>query len=125
MPSGHSNFAFCLVFWYVLETIYTSRQAAFRKTLSFRVERFLVLTFGIITPYSRVFLNYHSEKQVLVGATIGTLNALFCFFVFRKLMRNPNSFLSKWVARKEAAGRIVNQYKDDALYYGKQTAKSE
>ena len=46
-----------------------------------------VITLAVVVATSRVYLHYHTTKQVLVGATAGSLFAVFWFAVTEWLRR--------------------------------------
>ena len=75
-PSNHSCFFTCILFWFILEELYTP------KILQFKYKSVLIL-FGIIYPfilYSRYYLNYHSIGQIFGGFIFGIFFAIVWFF---------------------------------------------
>ena len=54
--------------------------------LLFKRRFYTVTIFGwaIITAYSRIYLGVHYPFDVLGGTVVGTLSALFCFWILNK-----------------------------------------
>ncbi|OAA77536.1 dolichyl pyrophosphate phosphatase [Akanthomyces lecanii RCEF 1005] len=101
MPSSHAQFVF---FWSVALTLVLlvrhrpatskskSKAAANNSSRSSSriVERLAVSAVSLVlaaaTAWSRIYLNYHTPKQVLVGSSVGVLSAV-AWFVGTALLR--------------------------------------
>lgn len=92
MPSSHAQFVF---FWSVALSLFllvrhrpTSKS---NKNNSRIVERLTVsavsLALAAATAWSRIYLNYHTPKQVFVGSTVGALTAV-AWFIFTAVLRS-------------------------------------
>ncbi len=98
MPSSHAQFVF---FWSVALTLVllvrhrptASKSKAGRLPASNSriVERLTVSAASLVlasaTAWSRIYLNYHTPKQVLVGSSVGVLTAV-AWFVFTAVLRS-------------------------------------
>lgn len=95
MPSSHAQFVF---FWSVSLALFllvrhqptTSRRKNGASGGSRIVERLSItavsLALAAATAWSRIYLNYHTPKQVLVGSVTGALTAV-AWFVFTAVLR--------------------------------------
>ncbi|KAJ6782975.1 hypothetical protein PWT90_08354 [Aphanocladium album] len=102
MPSSHAQFVF---FWSVALSLFllvrhrpasssspssSSSPRAKKSTNSRIVERLalsaLSLALAAATAWSRIYLNYHTPKQVFVGSAVGVLTAV-AWFVFTAVLR--------------------------------------
>jgi membrane-associated phospholipid phosphatase len=81
-PSGHSTTAFAMA-----------------AILSFSVKNknysILFLISAILVGYSRIYLAQHFLDDVLAGAMIGVLSAIFCWMFFDKMFRRLLSYKRK------------------------------
>ena len=70
MPSNHAQFISYLIIFYVFQLSFNSKYL----TTSYKMFYiFILISIGAIVCYSRVYLNYHTIDQVLVGCFIGAL----------------------------------------------------
>lgn len=98
MPSSHAQFVF---FWSVAlslvllvrhrpATTSNSKSRAAGNDSSRIVERLAVSALSLVlaaaTAWSRIYLNYHTPRQVLVGSSVGVLSAV-AWFVATALLR--------------------------------------
>ncbi|ATY58313.1 dolichyl pyrophosphate phosphatase [Cordyceps militaris CM01] len=94
MPSSHAQFVF---FWSVALTLVllvrhrpTTLNGS-KPTNSRIVERLAVsaasLALAAATAWSRIYLNYHTPKQVLIGSSVGALTAV-AWFVLTAALRS-------------------------------------
>jgi len=96
LPSGHSAFAGALMVWFILEWTMFHELASFKTSRHYSKIRNIIIIFAPVNPISRNFLNYHSEKQVLVGFIEGSVWA-FMFFYFVILMHKNSA--DSWSSR--------------------------
>jgi len=103
MPSSHAQFmAFFSVYFTLFlllrhhpPTRITNRSSAAISPkfpfLSARAQYFLVsiavLLQAALVAFSRIYLNYHTPRQVLAGCLAGTMSALACFLL-TSVMKN-------------------------------------
>jgi len=80
LPSGHSSFASFFMTWLILEGIYISEHASFKKEKYYIHLRNIGIFFSPLVPISRFFLNYHTVKQICAGMIIGFFVAVTCFY---------------------------------------------
>ncbi|KAK5404415.1 hypothetical protein LTR06_009562 [Exophiala xenobiotica] len=108
MPSSHSQFvtffALSLTLWLLFRHIPTSSTTSYSpSTLSERVLLSLLACMGAgAVAASRVYLNYHTPKQVLVGVAAGAVFAVI-WFLFTTLLRRWGLIdwaLENWISRK-------------------------
>jgi len=108
MPSSHSQFvtffALSLTLWLLFRHIPTSSTTSYSpSTLSERVLLSLLACMGAgAVAASRVYLNYHTPKQVLVGVAAGAVFAII-WFLFTTLLRRWGLIdwaLETWISRK-------------------------
>jgi len=71
MPSGHTQCVFYSTFFILL---------ALKNYKIFG----LYLLFSLLVLYQRVYFEFHSVYQVIVGATIGSIFAYFMYYISRK-----------------------------------------
>lgn len=80
MPSNHAQFIFFFAVFYTLELLFRSP----RKVCPYFLRLFysmMLFALAVTVSFSRVYLNYHTFEQVLVGAGLGALNASIWSFV--------------------------------------------
>ena len=107
MPSSHSQFvtffALSLTMWLLFRHVPTSTTSYSPSTLSERVLLSLLACMGAgAVAASRVYLNYHTPKQVLVGVAAGAVFAII-WFLFTTLLRRCGVIdwaLETWISRK-------------------------
>ncbi|KAK5191825.1 hypothetical protein LTR99_008445 [Exophiala xenobiotica] len=108
MPSSHSQFvtffALSLTLWLLFRHVPTSSTTSYSpSTLSERVLLSLLACMGAgAVAASRVYLNYHTPKQVLVGVAAGAVFAVI-WFLFTTLLRRWGLIdwaLENWISRK-------------------------
>ena len=69
MPSNHAQFISYLISFYIFQIAFNSKYLT--KFYKFFYINILLLI-GLVVSYSRIYLNYHTIDQVLVGVGIGT-----------------------------------------------------
>ncbi len=90
-PCYHSSFFTCLIFWFFLETIFTSSKKKFKYK---KVLVFLYFIYPFIL-YSRFYLNYHSIKQIINGVILGFFISFFWFFTCIKFILKSDNILKR------------------------------
>lgn len=107
MPSSHSQFvaffSVSLSLWLLFRHVPTTSESYSPSTYT---ERLLVSLLACIgagaVGASRVYLNYHTPKQVLIGIAAGAIFAVI-WFVFTTLLRRYGWIewgLETWISRK-------------------------
>jgi dolichyldiphosphatase len=85
MPSSHAQFAFFFSTYCALFLLLRHRPSSTTVTPSGDFERVFVAVAGIATAgavaASRVYLGYHTSKQVMVGGAAGVTMAVFWYVV--------------------------------------------
>ena len=107
-PSNHSCFFTCIIFWFILEELFTP------EILRFKYKGFLII-FGIIYPcilYSRYYLNYHSIGQILGGFLFGILFTCCWFFFSINYILVSDNFIKEIMIKLN----IENNLTFDILY---------
>ncbi len=107
MPSSHSQFvtffALSLTMWLLFRHVPTSTTSYSPSTLSERVLLSLLACMGAgAVAASRVYLNYHTPKQVLIGVAAGAVFAII-WFLLTTLLRRCGLIdwaLETWISRK-------------------------
>jgi len=107
MPSSHSQFVtfFSLSFtlWLLFRHVPTASTSYQPSTLPERLLLCLLAFIGAgAVAASRVYLNYHTPKQVLVGVSAGAIFALIWFLLTTSLRRLGwiDWTLETWLSRK-------------------------
>ncbi len=80
MPSNHAQFIFFFAMYYTLELLFRSP----RRVCPYLLRLFytsVLLVLALLVSLSRVYLNYHTFEQVVVGAVLGAFNAFIWSFV--------------------------------------------
>lgn len=86
MPSNHSHFLFFL--FVTIDLIVKTKNVWYRRTLTFGT-----LFLALCVATSRVFFEFHSTEQVVVGALFGTISG----FIWRKFFQilSKSSFFKR------------------------------
>lgn len=109
-PSNHSCFCTCILFWFILEELYTPKLLQIQYKL-------LIIFFAMIYPfilYSRYYLNYHSIKQIIGGFILGIIITISWFFFSIKFILPTDNFIKEIMIRLN----IENNLTYDILYQG-------
>lgn len=89
MPSSHSQFMafFTVVLYYLLPL--SNRLEEKRRKFPFIFNilflRISLIILSLIIAYSRLYLGYHTKKQVVCGYFFGILNGLSWIYIHRKV----------------------------------------
>ena len=104
MPSSHAQFMSFFSIYLALFLLFRHSSPPSRKSLSYPpspaplfhrvIVSILTLTFATFVAASRVYLNYHTPRQVLIGCTAGALSAM-AWFVITEWARNTG--LLRWI----------------------------
>jgi len=96
-PSNHSQYMWFVCSYLILFIKYRLHhlggcQEIFWKTMS----SILCLGGAVTMSYSRVYLQYHTEDQVVAGSVIGSVAALFWFLVTQKILTPLFPMIASW-----------------------------
>ncbi|CAJ0632336.1 8116_t:CDS:2 [Entrophospora sp. SA101] len=80
MPSSHAQF---IAFFAIFAILYLYNR---NNKWKFPIACFLII-FSILVSYSRIYLNYHTTKQVLFGNLFGSIFALVWYIIIELLIR--------------------------------------
>lgn len=95
LPSGHSGFAIGLAAYLVLEMVLLHDKVPFKKGFGYKFMTISYLIVAPLIPISRVFLNYHSVKQIIWGSIVGiALYSLFFYMMLAIVNKNEGKFWS-------------------------------
>ena len=95
LPSGHSGFAIGLAMWLVLEMVLLHDKVPFKKGKGYKLMTILYLMVAPVISISRVYLHYHSMKQILWGAVTGIVIYSAWFLVMLVIVnKNEGKFWS-------------------------------
>ncbi|RIA90892.1 phosphatidic acid phosphatase type 2/haloperoxidase [Glomus cerebriforme] len=84
MPSSHAQF---IAYFTIFASVYLYYKITFRNNLwKFPIILGLII-FSFLVSYSRIYLNYHTTKQVIVGNIFGTTFAIFWYILIEKIIR--------------------------------------
>ena len=96
LPSGHSGFAMGLAAWLVLEMVLLHDRVPFKKGFGYKLMTFSYLIMAPLIPISRVFLHYHSVKQIIWGSVVGiVLYSVFFYMMLVIVNKNEGRFWSR------------------------------
>ena len=107
-PSNHSCFFTCILFWFILEELYTPKELQFKY-------KSIIIIFAIIYPfilYSRYYLNYHSVGQIVGGFIFGIIFTNVWFFFCIKYILEGENFIKDLMIRLN----VENNMTFDLLY---------
>eukprot|EP00742_Colponemidia_sp_Colp-10_P000452 GILJ01000493.1.p1 GENE.GILJ01000493.1~~GILJ01000493.1.p1 ORF type:complete len:217 (+),score=7.86 GILJ01000493.1:110-760(+) len=105
MPSSHSAFAALTFTWVVLHLI---NDQTSRKWYSKMLNLLVVVCFYIPQPLSRLYLNYHSIEQVIIGTVEGILLGYVAHVIIRRvLIPNPQHQFWRLCARLNLANTMI------------------
>lgn len=83
MPSSHAQF---MTYWAAIVSLWILYRLRFRvKIFKFIIISIVYLT-TIVVCYSRVYLQYHTVKQVLIGSVVGTLCGTMWYLITVKIL---------------------------------------
>ncbi|CAG8476350.1 9010_t:CDS:2 [Ambispora gerdemannii] len=89
MPSSHAQF---IGFFATFSVIYLYRRIRFQQNAWKHPIALGLLGFAGAVSYSRIYLNYHTPNQVLVGITFGTSFATAWYFFIEHILRPRQIF---------------------------------
>jgi len=93
MPSGHSGFAIGLAMWLIWEIVLLHDKVPFKKGKGYKLMTLLYFFMAPLISISRVYLHYHSMKQILWGAVTGIVIYSAWFFVMLAIVnKNEGKF---------------------------------
>lgn len=103
MPSSHAQFVFFFTTYLALFLLVRFRDAGPTRSPVYERAGLSALGFGCAgaVAWSRIYLNYHTPKQVAVGCAAGVLFGVV-WFVFTGILRRRGWVewgLDTWVAR--------------------------
>ena len=75
MPSAHAQFMGYMIGYFFLFSVIFTRK--------YRIYYYGLVIGGILTAYSRVYLQYHSLDQVMIGLVLGIIVGLIFGIIFR------------------------------------------
>ncbi|CAG8556435.1 10294_t:CDS:2 [Acaulospora morrowiae] len=91
MPSSHAQF---MAYFTTFSILYLYTRITFgRNSQKFPISIGLIGLFLAVT-YSRIYLNYHTPKQVMAGSIIGAFFAIAWFFFLENVLRPLGLFKS-------------------------------
>ncbi|GBC00998.1 hypothetical protein RclHR1_04020024 [Rhizophagus clarus] len=84
MPSSHAQF---IAYFTIFASVYLYYKITFRNnSWKFPIILGLIL-FSCLVSYSRIYLNYHTTKQVIIGNILGLTFAIFWYILLEKIIR--------------------------------------
>jgi len=96
LPSGHSGFAIGLAAWLILEMVLLHDKVPFKRGKGYKLMTILYLMVAPLIAISRVFLHYHSMKQIVWGAVTGIVMYSAWFLVMLMIVsKNEGRFWSE------------------------------
>ncbi|CAI2183092.1 18439_t:CDS:2 [Funneliformis geosporum] len=84
MPSSHAQF---IAYFTIFSCIYLCYKITFRNNLWKLPLTFGLIIFSFLVSYSRIYLHYHTTKQVIVGNIFGGAFAIFWYLLIEKIIR--------------------------------------
>ena len=88
MPSSHAQFVAFFAVYLTLFLIFRHAPNSANQSILFRMVASLGITLGAsAVAVSRIYLTYHTVRQVLAGCAVGAVFALF-WFTFTGLLRS-------------------------------------
>ncbi|KAL1922461.1 uncharacterized protein VTP21DRAFT_10000 [Calcarisporiella thermophila] len=84
MPSSHAQF---MAFFAMYIAIYTYSFITFKHSIWKHFIFTSLTAIAAMVSYSRIYLNYHTTEQVLIGALVGSLFAIMWNFLIEKIVR--------------------------------------
>ncbi|KAL4776064.1 hypothetical protein BDW60DRAFT_203905 [Aspergillus nidulans var. acristatus] len=88
MPSSHAQFVAFFAVYLTLFLIFRHAPSGANQSIMFRIVASLGITLGAgAVAVSRIYLTYHTVRQVLAGCAVGAVFALF-WFTFTGLLRS-------------------------------------
>jgi dolichyldiphosphatase len=86
MPSSHAQFSGFFAMYMLLLLWWRWRIGSFIKRFIYST---VVLVGSLLVCYSRIYLHYHTEEQVLVGILVGTVVAILYYWLCYRLISRP------------------------------------
>ncbi|RHZ72437.1 hypothetical protein Glove_242g141 [Diversispora epigaea] len=84
MPSSHAQF---VSYFSIFAILYLFTRITFRDISLKYLISLILIGFMIIVSYSRIYLNYHTSKQIIVGNIAGILFAIGWFILIENILR--------------------------------------
>ncbi|KAL4818305.1 hypothetical protein BDW67DRAFT_157695 [Aspergillus spinulosporus] len=88
MPSSHAQFVAFFAVYLTLFLVFRHSPSGANQSIMFRMIASLGITLGAsAVAVSRIYLTYHTVRQVLAGCAVGVVFALF-WFIFTGMLRS-------------------------------------
>ncbi len=99
MPSDHSQHIFFIATFFILLVVNRLYYKTNNKSYQYVVKGVLVLAAevtALLVSYSRVYLEYHTVEQVVVGGVIGTISGAIWFFLVHYVFSPYFHMITNW-----------------------------
>lgn len=99
MPSDHSQHIFYLATFFILLIINRCYFKTNNKSYQYLVKGSLILgaeVTAMLVAYSRVYLEYHTVEQVIIGGAIGSISGAVWFFLVHYIFSRYFAAITLW-----------------------------
>lgn len=99
MPSDHSQHIFYMATFFILLVINRIHIKTNNKNYQYMLKGSLILgaeVCALLVAYSRVYLEYHTVEQVIVGGAIGRVSGAVWFFIVHYLFSHYFMAITQW-----------------------------
>jgi len=109
LPSGHSGFASGLATWLILEMILLHDKVPFKKGTGYKLMTWAYLVIAPFIPISRVYLNYHSVKQIIWGTITGIVMYTAFFYMMLWIVQKDEGRFWSSLTRRLRHNKIMEE----------------
>ena len=103
-PSNHTSFFTCIVFWFIIEEIFTP----FKFQCKYKVYFYPLFIFYPFIIYSRYYLHYHSIEQIIYGFFLGIFVASFWYYLVTNIILKTNNPIKNFFINLKLKNTLTN-----------------